>query len=287
MKRMILVLAILALTVPAMAEVKVYCGDQVWAGSSAAEPGWAGVTVADTYVANQPWTADPNLVTVYYDASSEANNVRAFALNVELVDTYGADDAVIESVQGYFVGECNAVDRGYGIFPGTIQIDASGNVTDDGTPVAPNDTPGAVNTGLGTKKIVVEMGSLYTDANVPADHGVLFQFRVNNKACSVVITQNTERGGIVMENPDEAVTVSTPGALVMCPGDITARRDGVWDGKCDTYDFMKAKAQLIAGTYTFMPADITARRNGPPDNKADTYDFMMAKAGLLAGTNWQ
>ena len=292
MKRMILVLMVLALAIPAVAEVKVYCGTQPWLGSSAAEPTdptWAAAgitTLATTYVANEPWKTAADLVTVYYDATSEPNRVRAFGLNIELVDTLGADDSVFTSVEGYFVGESNSAGQGYGIFPGTITIDSGGNVTNYGTPVAPNTAPGAAGTGIGTKKIVIEMGSLYTDANAPAKSGVLLKFKVNNKACKVVITENTERGGIVMENPDEVISPNTPAAYVLCPGDVESGRGKVWDGWCNITDFQKVKENYIGG-YTFMSSDICTNRNGPPDDQVNNDDFQWVKNRLIAVTDWR
>jgi hypothetical protein len=270
MKKMFIVLAVLALTVSAAAEVKVYSGSQPWL--YAGDANWCG---------NLPWkgdkydTTDANIVTVYYDATSEPNRVRAFALNIELSDAFGADNAVIESVSDYFVGECNATEKGYGIFPGTISIDGSGNVTDWGTPVAVNDTPGAVGTGLGTKKIVIEMGSLYTDANAPAKSGILFKFRVNDKACGITISENTERGGIVMENPDEAVDVNMPGAVVICPGDACGRFEGPRDGKCTTPDYTLVLNtwQDVWPTMYDYRADLCGRFDGAPDQKCTTPDY--------------
>jgi len=100
MKRMILVLAVLALVVPAMATVEIQL-----------IPTLTGFDVA-------------------YDASTESGLVRAFALTVEI-----DGGATIDSVTPAKVGESTEAVPGYGIFPGSITIDGDA-VTDDGTPVA-------------------------------------------------------------------------------------------------------------------------------------------------------
>jgi len=100
MKRMILVLAVLALVVPAIATVEIQL-----------IPTLTGFDVA-------------------YDASTESGLVRAFALTVEI-----DGGATIDSVTPAKVGESTEAVPGYGIFPGSITI-VGDEVTDDGTPVA-------------------------------------------------------------------------------------------------------------------------------------------------------
>lgn len=305
MKKIVLVVAVLALAVPAFAEVKIYCGSQPWLAASVNEPNqpptsnvnWDGIVVRTTWVGNDPWHPydtgktpiwDPNIVRVYYDANSEPNLVRAFALDITLIDDYGDANAVITSVTPAKVGESNSTSKGYGIFMGSIVIDSAGNVTDWNTPVAPSGDPCAAGP-LGSNSITVELGSLYVGAaNAPPKTGKLFEFKVNARACKVVITENARRGGVVMENPDESVDVNMPEALVMCPGDICASRSKPWDGVCNTQDFMKAKNEMLkVGGYEFMTADICGSRNKPPDDTVNTQDFMKAKNNMIAGTDWQ
>lgn len=260
MKKLLLVLAILAITAPAFAEVKITCEQKPWLG-------FGGKT-------------DANLVTVYYDATSEANNVRAFGLEITLTDTVGTDNAVFASVEGYHAGENDAVNKGFGIFPGTIQIDGAGNPTSWGTPVAPSTDPGAAGTGLGTNKIVVEMGSLYTGANSPPKSGVLLKFRVNNKVADITISENTERAGLVMENPDEAVDINAPGNgqaaySILMPGDICGFVYGARDGKVDSWDYNRLinAANWMQNPPSDIRCDITAFIWGAPDGKVDSWDY--------------
>ena len=270
MKKLLLVLAILAITAPAFAEVKITCEQKPWLGYGAG--------------------TDANLVTVYYDATSEANNVRAFGLEIALTDAIGADNAVFASIEGYHAGENDAVNKGFGIFPGTIQIDGAGNPTSWGTPVAPSTDPGAAGTGLGTNKIVVEMGSLYTGANSPPKSGVLLKFRVNNKVADITISENTERAGLVMENPDEAVDINAPGNgqaaySIIMPGDIAGTSFGPRDGQCTILDYFR----LLQNYNQCPPADLRADLTGPgwiaPDGCANIVDYF----ALLSRYNesWQ
>jgi len=100
MKRMILVLAMLLLSAPAMADVVI--------GLVATETGF----------------------DVTYDASTEDGLVRAFALTLSI-----SGGATMTAVTPATVGESTEGNLGYGIFPGSITI-VGNAVTDDGTPAA-------------------------------------------------------------------------------------------------------------------------------------------------------
>lgn len=161
-----------------------------------AAPSWAAVTITATQV------GDTNEVEISY--STDGTLPRAFGLDITVTD------GNIVACTAAHVGECDATDQGYGIFPGTIVIEADGTVSDYNTPVAPSDDPGALG-GLGTAGITVEMGSLYEDTNAPADSGVLCTIVVT-ESCTVNIAGNAARCGegsealgVVMENPDEVV----------------------------------------------------------------------------------
>lgn len=214
MKKITLVLVVLLLAAPASAEVLIK----------------AVQTAADCN-----GDLGYHEVTVLYDATSEPNYVRAFALDISLGVLYLDNDANIIDVSGYFRGECTSDSNGYGIFPASFnrEIDADDPCWADVnyTPVAelsdlPSDTLG----GIDTNGITIEMGSLYEIGidPPPAKKGVLFTFKVN-KSCTVTIAENVTRGGVVMENPDEVVDVNIPEAspanlLVSCRGDVN--RDG-------------------------------------------------------------
>lgn len=171
-----------------------------------ATPAWADVIISAE--------ADGCVVTVSFDASSEANLVRAFSLDIKL-----DNDANIISAAG--------VNTDYYVFPGTIQIDAAGNVTNPGTAVAEyGDLPSDTLPGLDSNGITIEMGSLYapvgpSSPNAPVTSGALLTFEVDG-SCTVTITANVARAGatgVVMEDPGEVVTVVLPAPLpVDCGG---------------------------------------------------------------------
>jgi len=53
------------------------------------------------------------------------------------------------------------------------------------------------------------MGSLYT-GTAPATSGTLLTLTLSNTAATVTVARNTGRGGVVMENPDEAAADNLP-----------------------------------------------------------------------------
>ena len=177
MKKFIVVLVALVLAAPAMAAVNITC------------------------------TADPlGVVTVSFNATTEPNLVRAFALEIT-VDS----GAVITSVTS-LQGPCPA---GYWVHPGSVEPLAVPPVW--GTCVAE---------GLGTATVIIEMGSLYHKGVElpPPNLDDLLTFTVD-KDCTVTIAENAIRGGVVMENPAEAPVVNLSGCIVtiappVCVGDV-------------------------------------------------------------------
>jgi hypothetical protein len=149
-----------------------------------AAPAMAAITISGTV----------NTTTKTVDINYSGDLARAYALEIEV------DSGTITAVDPCFVGE----GAGYGIFMGTIQIDSSGTVTDDGTPVAPNDAPDANGTGIGTSKVILEMGSLY-ETTGPASSGTLCRVTVS-ECCTMTVSVNTTRGAVVLENATAAST---------------------------------------------------------------------------------
>ncbi len=172
-----------------------------------AVPAWA-TTV--TITATQVGTTDQ--VEIKY--VSVGNLPRAFGLDITVTD------GNIVACEPNMVGECTADVKGYGIFPGTIVIEADGTVSNDGTPVAPPGATGALG-GIDTNGITIEMGSLYVDGNAPPLEGVLCTITVT-KSCTVKIAGNAARCGtgsalgVVMENPDEVIIETyVPGGVII------------------------------------------------------------------------
>jgi len=178
MRKIILMLLVLLLAAPAMAVVTVTATDD------GANDGW--VTIS--YVQN--------------DASA-GKRPRAFGL--DLVASAGEICEV--STTG-----CQP----FGVYMGTIVINASGTVVNPGTPVAPAAAPGSAG-ALGTGAITIEMGSLYNPAAPgglqPALAGDLIKVKLNKTGIlSVLANAARATGGVVLEDG------TTPGATLVNGG---------------------------------------------------------------------
>ncbi|UCG46825.1 MAG: hypothetical protein JSU94_15140 [Phycisphaerales bacterium] len=163
----------------------------------------AGPSQATVYITATP--LGDGWVAIGYDATSETELVRAFALDITV------SDGNIVDVCDYKVGVSVADDPGYGIFPGNfsryITVNPDGEVDDWGvagyTPVADEADPGAAG-GLFGPAITIEMASLYDgDANKPRKSGRLFKVLVET-VCLISVTLNEDRGRIVLENGEQA-----------------------------------------------------------------------------------
>lgn len=163
---------------------------------------WAAVDISGAQVGS----TDEAIIS--FDASSDPCLVRAFSFNIQT-----DNDANIIAVTG--------VNADYYIYPGTIQIDAAGLVTDYGSPAAPqSDLPSDTLAGIDTNGVTVELASLYAPVgpgspNAPDPCGPILSIRVS-KPCCLTITANVSRAGskgVVMENPDVDPTVNLPGPI--------------------------------------------------------------------------
>jgi hypothetical protein len=191
-----------------------------------AVPVWADVDIMCT---NEPYQ-HPCVAVISFDARSEPNLPRAFSLDIQVDNDANIVDVTLLS-------------RDYIIHPGTIAIDSQGNVTDYGSPVAPqSDLPGGTLPGLDSNGVTIEMGSLYSPVgpgspNAPDPCGPLVSVEVDRN-CTLTITANVSRAGssgVVMESPDEAVTVNLPAPLfVDCMG------CGCYEGMpdCDQFELL-------------------------------------------------
>jgi hypothetical protein len=164
-----------------------------------AVPAMAASTVTIT-CANSV-VGDVNWVTVSY--STDHNLIRAFGLDITLTPSDGN------------ITDVCALDSNYRIYPGQIEINDNGEVTDYNKPYSFSDINDANN------NIAVEMGSLYTtdsnysgDSNagynmIPGTSGTLLKFGYQN-ATAYTVDVNVRRGGIVMEDPCEVPTLDSP-----------------------------------------------------------------------------
>jgi len=159
----------------------------------------AVVVFAQTVQALDIWcTYDVNLVTISYDATGDDPPIRAFALDIRL-----EGDGIISDVT------CLSHQSGYQIYPGSIRIDASGNVTDWGSCRCSGDYPGTLDDA---NAMTIEMASAYepgVDPD-PCDVYDLVSFIVEGSygplPPEVTISVNVIRGGCV----DEEAGVVTP-----------------------------------------------------------------------------
>lgn len=191
MKKILLALVVLVFATPALADVN--------------------ITIAQV---GEPCDGR---VQISYDATGEANLVRAFGLDVTL-----DNDANVVSATG--------MSADYWVYPGTIQIAADGTITDMGTIAAeygdlPGDTLPGPSDGNG---VTLEAASLYAPVgpgspNAPAKTGILAEIVVDANT-TLCITANVSRAGatgVVMEDPDQVVTVNVvpPCLFINVPDD--------------------------------------------------------------------
>jgi hypothetical protein len=187
MKKIIFALVMLLLASPAFAAVNITCA-----------PG-----------------SEPNEVIISYDARTETELPRAFALDIQC-----DNDSNILEVTG--------LSADYIIYPGSIQIDAGGNVTDYGSIVCSSSYPGTL-PGLDSNAVTIECGSLYAPAGSPANApdpcGLLLSIKVEtvNPITCLNISGNVVRagsGGVVLEDPalSPSVTFPAPGRCCVSGG---------------------------------------------------------------------
>lgn len=176
MRKLILMLAMLAIVSPAMA-----------------------VNVQITVTDNKDLTA-----TIGYSADA---NVSGFGLDIT------ATDANITAVDPNHRGESVSGSKGYGIFPASFdrEIDPNSPNYNDPcyTPAAKGTDTGALG-GIGTSGVTVELGALYMDGNQPSRIGGLCVITLD-KSCTIDVVVNSARGGIVLEDTTTAVLTDGSG----------------------------------------------------------------------------
>jgi len=186
MKRLILVLAIIAIATPAFA-----------------------LTVTVTKPVD-------GQLQVKYAGADPANLPRAFALDLTI-----GSPATFTGITNYFVGECNTPpNTGYGIYPARITFDVNDDVNSWGNPLANPSDAGASGTGIGTNHLILEFASLYVDGNAPSTSGTLCDLTYNcNSGSNLAVSMTDEatyRGGVVLEDGTQFDVV---GSLTVCVSD--------------------------------------------------------------------
>jgi hypothetical protein len=173
----------------------------------AAAPAMAAVTVNAKHT-GLPIKAGINCSTCEVNyVCTGGDKVRAFALEITLSNGY-----TFTGIRDFNAGESNKapmVRPGYGIFPGKFRdvinpADPNWTADSNYNPIAPVTDTDAPGTGIGTNKIIVELGSLYVgDNNAPPSSGTLFRFDIvgpTATATNIGIVANATRGGVVLED---------------------------------------------------------------------------------------
>lgn len=181
MKRLVCILAVLALTAPTFADVT--------------------ISVA------------PDGTTTY--TSTEIVPIRAMALDISV------SAGQIDGISGYKTdGYSSAAAKGYGVYMTSIDLSVPATPV-WGDPVAdPADNPHSVGK-IPASAITVELGSLYdpdVPADAPLlTGGTLFKLCVS-ETCDVTITANMDIGGVVLEGdpPTQATLAASGGTNVSC-----------------------------------------------------------------------
>jgi hypothetical protein len=174
-------------------------------------PVMAGVTIT-AYNEGTYSTPDGNRAAHVRIGYAGDVNVRAFALDV-FVDS-GCN---FWNIRDFNVGENNATNLGYGIFPGRFRAFISATAPNWGdsnySPLTQWQDPGTTNTGYGFGEIITEQGYLGSlDANMPAKSGTLYRIDVNayafNGTAHVTIAPDTMRGGVVSKDTNATITAT-------------------------------------------------------------------------------
>jgi hypothetical protein len=193
MKKVLLIVAMLLVVSPVMADVTV-----------------TAVPVGTAFIVSG--TDRAVTVRVGYTGST---HVRAFALDLS-VDS----GCTIGKIRDFNVGENNSAKQGYGIFPGRFRSFVNPATPDvcyanatNYNPTPPWGDPGTTGTGLDMGSIIAEMGYLGAgDANMPATSGTLFTIDVNGYGfigtAHLTISADTMRGGVVDKDTNATTTAT-------------------------------------------------------------------------------
>jgi hypothetical protein len=205
MRKLVALLAVLALTAPMFADVT--------------------ITLSES----------GGVVTVGYDASGAGGVLAGLGFEVTL-----SDGVLIAGIDDFQEGDNTAAGQGYGIYPGSVDIDTSGEtpvVNSWGTPI---DMTAPSLGGLNSSGMSIAMGALFETGNEPATSGTLFTFTYDcNGATSFSVTVAADGtrsgdaagGAVLLDGTNEAIvcsglTVDCEGA---CPALGTAEQQAMWN----------------------------------------------------------
>jgi hypothetical protein len=175
------------------------------------------------------------VVRVDYDASGAADDVSGFGFTISL------SEGIISDISNFHEGESKTGNKGYGIYPGSVSIDTSGEdpvVNSWGTPIDLTQDPD--NSGLNEDNMYIAMGALYEEPNKPDDSGTLFKFTIDDSSCTADITITVtgdsvsagDAGGVVLVDGSSAA-IDPQGYLVhLCDTGCfsgTPEEEDAWD----------------------------------------------------------
>lgn len=177
----------------------------------------AAPSVADVNFSCEGGTGpDANLVIVTFTNTSGTDDVRAISVDISVSD-------------GNIV-DVNCVNGEYTTYPGSVQINDEGEVTDEGSCLCSPSYPGTL--GDDANGVTIEMGSLFIGhANAPNQvDEELVRFRIDPLEGTVTVTidDNVIRGGVVMDDPNQNVTTNLPATCQVSGGE----QPHCWDGRC-------------------------------------------------------
>ncbi|MHC4362240.1 MAG: hypothetical protein ACYSTZ_05390, partial [Planctomycetota bacterium] len=150
--------------------------------------------------------SDTNEIIVSYDATSEANLVRAIALDIQLTG-----NGIIRDVKctnsDFWLSPGKARDK---VDPvrRTIDYDEPNRACVCPPPGPPPGTHPDTLPGIDSNGVTIEMGTLYEDGE-PARSAELLRLYVEGSCFDIQMSENKIRGGVVMEDADQVVDVNT------------------------------------------------------------------------------
>ena len=175
--------------------------------------------------------AAPAMAAVLIDAVDEGGGVVAISFtNDEATGKVRAIALDITTDSGAIIVDVNDINTEYNIHPGSIEIDygdpwvsGDGEIVDYGSAVCDSFYPGTKG-GIGSTGdeagVTIEMASLYVgEVNEPNQSGLICRVYVNAD-CTLTVSENVIRGGIVMEDPMAASDPNTPVSVLVdygCP----------------------------------------------------------------------
>jgi len=131
---------------------------------------------------------------ISYSGASEANPVRGFGIDV--------------TVDSNAIVDYNNTSADYPIFPGSVQVDAAGNISSYGTPIGRDSDHPDTQEGLDSGGVTLEMASLY-ETTPPATSGDLLDLEVDGD-CNMSMAGNAARGEVVLEDGSTGTTYPAP-----------------------------------------------------------------------------